>query len=345
MKAIYKDQAVVYPKLVWFSGSTALVEGQGLCYDRDYVTTATDQTATDPWGFRDKIVALPGTTTNMAFAGVATAAHAAVTGGQWIEIYEPKSICNVSTGSDTTINATHLWCGISGAAGRFRTDGGVGLGRGAALALETNASGNLGESLDGSATVATVTVTKTGLFASAAAGDKVIILASSTAAGAAGATAGEYTISSVTSNDVAVLTASAGTGDIACYVISGNPVVMCKLLDGEETGLVEWINMLDNDASASMVGGCTHIMGGVTLDNGDCTHTLADGTATGQKKGFSLHGALTTQDYLITVTSGIRQDGSTGLGSIEMDADGDYAFLEWYQDEWQLMAYGGPTLA
>jgi len=323
--------------------------GDGVCYDRDYGTAA------DREGRRDKYVERPTVSNGLNFAGV-LAANVTLpsTGEVMVTIYEPGSTCLVSLGSDTVVNATHLWAlaGSGDAAGRFRSDTGAKLGRGAAKALQTVTTGNLGESIDGTAVVSTKTVTKTGLFASASVGDIVVILASSTAAGAAGATQGQYTIATVTDADNAILATAPGDGDLACYVISGNPVALAYLYDGEETGLVEWIEALDNAASQSMVSGVTHILGGVTLGAGDSTSTLADGTFPGQSKGFSLHGALTTQDYLLTVTSGFQgvaaaeaATATTALATIEIDGDGDYTFLEWFQDEWIITKHGGPTIA
>lgn len=342
--AQHKAQAMKFQKSVWLYGTAGDVfyKGMAVAYNRDYGT------ATDREGERDKRVERVSTTNHLDFAGVLDqTVTIPTTGSIKVIINEPGSVCDVALGSDTTVNATYLSfvVGCGDAAGRFRSDDNVGVGRGTVKALQTNASGNIGESIDGTAVVSSTTVTKTGLFASAAAGDYVVIMASSTAAGAAGATPGIYTISSVTSDDVAVLSAAPGDGDIACYVISGNPTAMCELLIGEPVGGIEWIECLDNAASQSMVGGTTHLLGGVTLGTGDCTSTLADGTFTGLKKGFVLHGALTTQDYLLTVTSGLQMDGTTGLATAEFDADGDYAFLTWRKDEWQLDQIGGPTLA
>jgi hypothetical protein len=270
------------------------------------------------------------------------------TGTAWVTINEPGSVCDIALGSDSVIDSTilHALAG-SGAPGKFRDDRGL-IGAGAALALQTVTSGKLVESLDGTAVVATKTVTKTGLFAGAVAGDKLVILASCTSAGAAGATAGVYTISEVTSNDVAVLATAPGDGDLACYVVSGNPTCLAYLFpEGDSSGCIQWIAPLNNAASEAMVGGFTHILGGVTLATGDSTHTLANGTRIGQKKGFRLSGALTTQDYYISPTSAVQLDGSTALAHIEMDNDSvtDEDLLEWMGAHWRLIAHVGSTLS
>jgi len=315
--------------------------GVGVAYNRDYGTAATREES------RDNRVEALATANHCDFAGVLDETVTLPSTGQAeVIINLPGSICDVAIGSDTVINATVLHAlAASGAPGVFRDDVGF-YAKGAALALQTVTSGKLVESLDGSAVVATNTVTKTGLFAGAAAGDFLVILASSTAAGAAGATPGIYEIDSVTSDDVGVLVDAPGDGDLACYVVSGNPVALCKLLDGEpSSGCIEWVSPLDNAATQSMVGGFTHVLGGVVLGSGDATSTLANGTRMGEKKGFIEHGALGTQDYLITVTLGLQLNGSTDLNTIEMDADADVSVLEWVGTQWRLVENVGPTLA
>jgi len=343
--ARHKSQAMKIPKRVWLTGTAAaeFKKGTGVCYNRDYGTD------TEREGERDSRVEVPTTSNNLNFAGVLD--HNVTipsTGEILVTINEPGSVCDIAVGSDTVVDTTHLWClAASGSPGRFRADTGTHLGRGAAKALQTNASGITGQSIDGTAVVSTATVTKTALFADATAGDFLVILAGCTAAGAAGSAPAIYTISSVTSDDEAVLTASPGDGDIACYVMpAANATVMAYLFDGEESGLIEWVDMLNNTAigATAMVAGCTHIMGGVTLAGGVCTDTVADGTFPGEKKGFVLHGALTSNAFDITVTSGLQHNGTTALAGIEMDADGDYAFMTWRVDEWMLDQQGGVTL-
>lgn len=316
------DQARKIQRRVYFVGtaSTTYYKGTAVAYNRDYGTAATREAS------RDKRVEPISQSNNLRFAGVLDETYTLdSTGERWVVINEPGSVCNIALGSDSVVDTTILnVCVGTGGAGRWLDDKGVGLGRGAALALQTNASGNIGESLDGTAVINGTAIAKTGLFASAAAGDKVVILACVQADGDADGTPGVYTISSVTDDDNAVLSSSASTAatDCACYVISGNPTCLAYLYDGEETGGIEWIEATASAASQSMVGGFTHILGGVTLD-GDATCTLADATYIGAKKGFRLNGALTTQDYLLTVTT------SPEIATAEFDADGDELVLEW----------------
>jgi hypothetical protein len=108
---------------------------------------------------------------------------------------------------------------------------------------------------------------------------------------------------------------------------------------------MEWVSPLNNAATQSMVGGMTHVLGGLTLASGDASSTLANGTFPGERKGFLLHGNLTTEDYLVTVTLGLKLDGATDLNTIEMDADADVAILEWVGTQWKCIEGVGPTFA
>jgi hypothetical protein len=331
------DQAVMKQKRVYFVGtaSTTYRQGVAVAYNRDYGTAGTAEES------RDKRVEPISQSNNTRFAGVLTAdVTTDSTGEGWVTIYEPGGCAYIALGSDTTVNSTLLWFTAgTGGVGRWRDDKGTGLGRGAALALQTNASGKLGESIDGTAVVNGTAVVDTGLFTGAAAGDYLVIMASATAAGAAGATVGVYTISSVTDTANAVLTtsASAAASEFAGYVISGNPTCLAYLYDGEETGGIEWIESLASAASQSMVGGATHILGGVTLA-GNATSTLADGTYIGERKLFKLAGALATSDYRLTVTTG-------NAAAIDFDADGDEVLLEWTGVAgWKVVNSQGPDV-
>lgn len=105
---LYAKQARTYPRRVYFNASLALVRGMGLCYDRDYGAAA------DPEGRRDKHVDLPTAENNMWFAGVTVRAYAAKVGGQWVEIFEPGSVCPVAVGINTVVKDTLLTCSITG---------------------------------------------------------------------------------------------------------------------------------------------------------------------------------------------------------------------------------------
>ena len=158
--ARFADQRRELKYSVWFSGSTAIRKGMGLCYDLDYLTTGTGETATDAWGRRGNVVAVPSSSNNLAFAGVATQAYPAKTGGQRIDIFLPGSICEVEIGFPATIDngdGAILTCSASSVdAGRFTFAGFPGRGSMAPLQTLAAAAGNgvPFKSLDGSATSA-----------------------------------------------------------------------------------------------------------------------------------------------------------------------------------------------
>lgn len=330
---------------VWFTGTGALRRGQAVAWD------AENGTAGDSDGDRGyKVVSPSAGTYALHFAGVTDRAYAANAQGQSIDIWLPGSICQVAATVDTTINTGLLNCNISSTAalaGLFYNGGLAGLG--AAIPLQTVSANVTGSSVDGSAAVAGTTVTKTGLFAGAAAGDSVAIFASCTSAGAAGATPGVYTISSVTSDDAAELTASAGTGDIAAVVYDPSATVLAKLLTGPDhiSGCVKWVTPLNNAAAspAHMVHGVNIVFGGVTLGSGTSTATLADGVFQGQRVGFTCTGTLTTNGYVVTVTTGEKLDGTTNVTTVTYGAAAESVVHEWLAGKWQTLAVTGATFA
>ncbi|MFA5186694.1 MAG: hypothetical protein WC551_09480 [Patescibacteria group bacterium] len=115
---------------VWFEGATALLEGQGVCYNWDYGTaTAADYR-------RCNRVELPTILNARYFAGVAARNYSAKAGGQFIEIYKPGSCCTILSKASTTIGVGILTCEAGGTyAGYFRY---AGLpGDGSAVPLQT----------------------------------------------------------------------------------------------------------------------------------------------------------------------------------------------------------------
>jgi hypothetical protein len=351
---------------VFFSQSVALKMGQGLCNDLDYVGTETGQALTDSYAKRSNVVQLPDATNNLAFAGVARMDYDAVPGGQWIDMILPGSVYELAIGFPTTANATVLTCSAStGDKGRFTFQGLPG--RGTALALQTvaAASGPLFQSLDGSATCATVagvcTITKAGIGTACGyltttvypTGMTAVVLAGAdNATSLVQATAGEYTIASANSaNTITVATTALGDSDLTLYVIQDNPTCLCYLFDGEESGLQQVINPKSAAAVAAMVGGLTLVAGGYTLA-GNSTFTMADGTRENKQKAFGCLGILTTSVYIVTITSGLKMDGSTGITTFSVNAAHEFAKFQWNGafglltgGVWQLQAYVGATFA
>jgi len=333
----------------WFPGTTALKKGVGLCYDLDILTTATDQTATDPWGRRGNSVMVPDTTCNLAFAGVTTQAYTAKANGQMVDLIPPGSVAEVAIGLPTVINSTVLTCSVHTAdAGRFTLQG-LG-GRGSALALQTKAAAAGADmtfsSLDGTATTSwtspSLTITKTGIGTACGFGDSdidptdfvVVVLggADNAAGGDASsgelATTGAYAVVTAPTADTITIATDIGDVDATLYIIKNTyPTVLAYLFDGEESGLQQVLSPQDAVAVQSMVGGTTFLCGGYTMA-ADSTATLADGLRNGQLKAFCGLGALTTKDWKLTITSGLDID-ATAMGTVLFDAAGEYLTVEW----------------
>lgn len=344
----YVSGAAYRKRRVWFPGSTAIKKGMGLCYDLDIYTAESGQAVTDGWGRRGNSVAVPDTTNHLDFAGVATQNYAAKAAGQFIDIYIPGGLADVAIGLATTINSTRLTCSVNSAdAGRFTLQ--ALSGRGTAMALQTKAAATGGDithsNLTGAATTSwsspSLTINSTGIGTACGYGDatidptefRVVILGGATTLDSttAVATKGEYAVVTAPSADTVTIATNIGTAcAVTLYVIKSTyPTVLCYLEDGEESGLQEVLTPKSAAAIQSMVGGTTFLCGGMTLAT-DSTATLADGLVEGQLKAFQGLGTLTTQDWLLTVTSGLQRDGSSALATLEIDAAGDYGVLQWH---------------
>jgi len=124
------EKAPANPLWVWFTGETALLEGQGLCYDWDSGT----QTAFD--AKRMNRVELPTILNAPYFAGVCARAYSASSGGQFIEMNSPGSTCYILSRVSNTIGVGRTCCIAGGAyAGYFDNAGFPGQGN--AVPLQT----------------------------------------------------------------------------------------------------------------------------------------------------------------------------------------------------------------
>jgi hypothetical protein len=247
--------AKVNKRRVWFNSSAAPTKGEAVCYQRDFTSTAGGETAADPCQKRDARVEPPDNTNNLAFAGVILDSKPAKTGGQWVDIAMPGSVCKIRTTGATTLGYNDVVTAIAGGddAGKFGAAGF--MGRGTARVFQTDADGGL---------------------------------------------------------------------------------VLAKLYDGDESGLVETVTpAAAGGATTIMVGGVTVLDGTVTLA-ANATATLADGVYEGMKKGVKCTGTYTTNDFVLTVTSGLQEDRSTALASLSFDADAENAILTWYGEAWTL---------
>lgn len=333
-KASHESDFKGIPKNVFFTGTTALKKGQGLCYDRDSGTLTSDDAA------RTNNVELPGTTNHRWFAGVSADAHVANSAGQWIKIYVPGSVCPVLAGSDTVaptaiVAGTVLHCNVAtGARGLFVNPGYTGLiGRGAVVALTTQTN-VIASSFDNTASVASTTLTDTGALTNVATGDVVYIVAGDGAT----VTPQELTATAIDANTL-TLSAAPGNGQVCYIIVRNDPVVMARLIDADvEAGILvsgccELFSTSDNTAAEHMIGGTTFVCP-TDLTNGNCTATLGDGVLPGERKMYIGLGVPTSSDYVVTVTSGLQEDRSTQLQTVAFDAAAESISLEWWFTEW-----------
>jgi len=125
------------PLWVWFNGTTALLEGQGVCYLWDGVAAESLSAATVSDARRYNWVELPSVDNNMHFAGVCARAYSAKAGGQLIEINAPGSVCHILLKQDVVLGTTlRVTCEAGGTyAGYFRDPGFQG--EGSACPLQT----------------------------------------------------------------------------------------------------------------------------------------------------------------------------------------------------------------
>lgn len=331
---------------VWYEGTDALLEGEAVCCNVDYGTAADRDCG------RVNRVERPTTSNNFAFAGVAARDYSAKSGGQLIEINCPGSKgVNIALAVDTVIGTGLLSFCVNGKCdvgtqvgtdgGRFYT--GKYKGRGSAIPRQTVAAAVIEASMTGAWSLATdgktlTVVATTGLSA----GDTVVLLGGADD-GTGSVVPGKYVISSITNGTVLVLTSSAvdttPAGALTCtgYAYTGNPKCQADLLEGDECGGIEFINLPNagGDTQPYMVGGVSYVCGGVTLA-ADAESELAQGSLTGEQKAFILLGNLTTSDFIVDlVSAGLAIDGSTSLAEIAtIDDTGDGVFLIFGGAKW-----------
>ena len=348
---------------VWYGGTDALKKGEAVCYNTDYGSA----TAAD--ARRGNRVERPNSSNNTAFAGVAARDYFAKATGQMIEIYCPGSQgVEVALGTNTTIGTGILTFQVGGgsAAGRFVKAGFPG--RGSIIPRQTKADAVLESGMTGGWSLAvdgvTLTVSDT---TGISAGDTIVLLGGEDEGDSKAIVAGKYTVSSITSGTVLVLSSSAVGATpgaaLTCtgYAYTGNPCCLADLLEGDESGGIEFISPPntgddDGDGLSFMAGGVSYICGGVTIGTEDANGALADGSFFGQKKGFHCLGALTTNDAQVTlattgeqvtVTDAIETAGDgtpLDLDEATFDAAGEFLFLQWW-GIWRELAHSGCALA
>lgn len=343
----YEKAPAGIKEVFWYEGSTDIKLGEALCYNLDFGT------AGDPDARRGSRVELPSTTNNQAFAGVAVRSQAGKSVKQKIELYVPgsKSV-PVALGVNTTIGSGLLTfatkgrynvaasTGLGTDAGRFHN--GVYRGRGSAIPRQT-VTALLEDGILGTWSIAADGVTLTMTATSGISVGDTVVLMGGEDDGTGTVIPGKYFVSSITSGTVLVLTAvcvDEVTTALTCtgYVYTGNPTAICDLLDGEESGGIEFMNLptAGNADMPYMVGGKTYICGGIDLD-ADVDVDLAQASLIGDKKCFILLADLGGgNDFTVDLdTTGLRLDGSTGLTEVlTIDDATDGVFLEFGGSLW-----------
>lgn len=359
----YRKQAYEKKGLFVYLGTTALKKGFGMCFDMDYYTSTTKETATDPFGARGlKVIEVPSASNSNRFAGVLTQSYPARTSGlQLVELALPGGCAMIAQRVISTMGLGRVTCVVDSTAGNGNsgifTWGGL-PGKGSALPLQTLAaatSGKLALSND-EGTAASVYASGTGLttitlsgagtamgYTSAAvdASDyECTVLEGATASeGTTRANLGVYPVVQATGAGTFTVLGDTGDGDLTITLTKKNLLMLAFLEDEGESGLADFVCGVNGAARQFVLnqGGTTFIcMGGITL-SGDCTvNTLADpitigGSHGAVKKAFNVLSSSGGSDYIVTVTSGMLadKDSPAQLSTIVLDTAKDEVVLEW----------------
>jgi len=357
MNVYLKDKNNVKVRRGLLIATTDIPSGSGFCAVRDLVDEG--GAAKDRYGARDNTISLPNNTNNNSFIGIAARSVKASPAPQWVEYYEPGSVCEVFCPVATELNKTLLTALTDAAPGAFVLTGQSGKGSVVALQTQNNVAskdavvGPVCSSIGSSAscTAATNTLTMTNAFTHAKAGDKVIILGGLTANGGQSVIKGTYTIQEVTNASNVVLSeefcTANGTVFFACY--RGVPMVMAEVLDGPQSGLVEVVSPAQGSTPAIQVGGTTYLY--TRVSNGlaaDYSMTINNPHRGIQAKHFILVGLIDTtgtQRYVVILPNNdnIVRPTHVSLTNFKMYRDKDCCSLTWNGVAWLLQGRGTAT--
>lgn len=376
----YQKQAYTKKGLFVYKGTAALKKGHGMCFDLDYVTTTTGQTATDAFGARGlKVVQRPLNSNNGAFAGVLTQNYPARTSGlQLVELALPGGCAMISQRVASTINSGLVTCVVGeNDAGAVTLINGVfghgGFpGRGSAIPLQTLAAATLGDlafqNLLGTATSVYDSGTGLTTFTMTAAGTALGYVAAAIActdyevtvwggATAADSTAercpsGVYPCVQAVTADTFTVTGDTGDGACTINIAKKDMLRLAYLMEGRESGLSCYF-LPETAAVITPVidHGMIITLGGLTMA-ADCEPVVNDGTIPGQRLGFYMLATVVTKELLWNITSAMDQIEGT-LSTVEMDTAGEHAWFEWVNfgpntgslGTWQLMGVSPNTVA
>lgn len=360
----YFKQAYQKKAMFVYSGTAALKKGHGMCFDLDFVTTATGETATDAFGRRGlKQIQLPRSSNNNAFAGVLTQNYAANPNAlvRKVELALPGACAMISQRVASTINTGLVSCAVgendAGAvtdiSGLFGHGGFYGLG--SAIPLETLTAATDGDlafqNILGTATsvyasgtdLTTVTLTGAGTAlgylttAIAADGYELTVWGGATAADSTTerCPSGVYPVVQATGANTFTVTGDTGDGALTVNLVKKDFLTLAYLCDGPETGLTAYF-LPETGAVITPVidSGMIICLGGLTMA-ADCEPVINDGTIDGQLLGFYQLATLVTKEMLVNITSGYTLSGAAIAGStlstIEFNTAGEWATLKWHQ--------------
>jgi hypothetical protein len=352
----YRKQAYMKKGLFLYYGTAALRKGDGMCFDLDYVTTDTGETATDSFGGRGmKVVQRPSNSNNGAFAGVLTQNYPARTSGvQMVELCLPGGCAMISQRVASTINSGLVTCIVgendSGVTTLLNGRWGFGgfPGKGSAIPLETLAAATLGDmafqNITGVATtvyspasgLTTVTLAGAGTAlgyvsaAIAAADYEVTVFGGATAADSTTerVPSGVYPVVQATGANTLTVTGDVGNGACTISITKINMLRLAYLMDGRESGLSCYFLPETGAVITPIIdSGAIIVLGGLTMA-ADCQPVVNDGTIPGQRLGFFMLGTVVTSELLWNITSAMDQNEGT-LSTIEMNTAGQWATFEW----------------
>jgi len=361
----YQNQAYAKKAMFVYLGTSALKKGYGMCFNLDYLTTETGQTATDPFGARGlKVVEEPSNSNNYAFAGVLTQNYPARSSGrQMIELALPGGCARIAQRATSVINQGLLTCvvGENDAGVKTAINGLFGMGgfagRGSAIPLQTLAVADEGDmpmeeitgvstSVYASGTGLTTFTSATGTpgtymgYVSAAvdASDyEVTVWGGATEADSTSerCPSGVYPVVQATGATTFTVTGDCGDGACTVTITKKNLLKMAYLMDGPESGLSAYF-LPETAAVITPVIDCGMIivLGGLTMA-ADCEPVINDGTIDGMRLGFYQLATLVTKEMLINITSGWTPAGGaiagTVLSTVEFNTAGEWATFVWHQ--------------
>jgi hypothetical protein len=377
----YRKQAYTKKAMFVYLGTAALKKGHGMCFDLDHVTTETGETATDAYGARGlKVVEVPSSSNNGAFAGVLTQNYPARTnaGYQKVELAIPGGCARVAQRVASTINAGLMTCAVCENDSGVVTDlngifGFGGLpGRGSALPLQTLAAATLGDmpwqciegtavSVYASATgLSTITLAGLGtacgyVSAAVSASDyELNVFGGATAADSTTerCPSGVYPVVQATGANTITVTGDTGDGALTMTVTKVNMLRLAYLMDGPESGLSCYFVPETAAVRTPIIdSGAIITLGGLTMA-ADCQPVVNDGTIPGQRLALTMLATVVTKELLWNITSAMDQNEGT-LSTIEMNTAGEFATFEWMNfgvnaaatGTWQLTGMAPNTVA